>query len=245
MKVFKPLLLGFLLGLLIHPLEAFSAPSTAIVPNKIYSQQLPAEQQFSCSGSFINDSGLLLTAAHCVPFGTFETNVRVTKPNGSQDFVKGYVVAKDEAHDLALVQVEGVVTPDYFTVGENIHQGERVILAGFPAPDTYGYNLKSFNGEVQGLYDENIVVIKNTFVYGGMSGGTAYNSSKELIGVTDVAIFQDEELYEKNKHSDTAGIVLLDNVRAFLIKNKALNTSPKNPQVNPEFATVLLITVTK
>lgn len=140
-----------------------------------------------CSGTIVDDKGVVLTAYHCVASGRM-TSVQTRSGN---TYV-GETVAVDVKHDLALIQLREWSSNTAFSPlsvqNEQPNQGELVYALGHPlAPYERKPMLKGTlqwsvsQGIVSAIGDRLIQV--DAPLNPGNSGGPIVNESGEIIGV--------------------------------------------------------------
>ena len=139
-----------------------------------------------CSGSLIDEDGIILTAYHCVASGRYTT---VQTRSGAT--YTGETIAVDVKHDLALIQLQDWSTSTVALLevqSELPKQGELVYALGHPlAP----YERKPMlNGTLQWSISQGIVsavgerlIQVDAPLNPGNSGGPIVNNSGEIIGV--------------------------------------------------------------
>jgi S1-C subfamily serine protease len=161
------------------------------------------------SGYFINEDGYIATAAHVInPY---------TDPKGKKHYPKKleilykgkyrsvYVVATDQAHDVAILKLtpevttvlkylkkeEKVQTP-YFTYSTLPKQQDLVYVAGFPSVFEYGLWVHTTWGKYDAigsmLTTDDYLFFMNTRACHGNSGGAALNNKGEIVGTLDVGV---------------------------------------------------------
>ena len=104
---------------------------------------------------------------------------------------KGFVVAKDKAHDIAIVRI---VDKDFDSFGSipygigktNVEVGDNVFVLGFPMTDTMGEEIKLTEGVINAASgykgDESMYQISAS-VQPGNSGGPLINEEGTVIGI--------------------------------------------------------------
>lgn len=134
-------------------------------------RQLPFDRHGTCSGSFIDDRGDILTAKHCVTdFDKFEVQTcdhrRYT----------AVVVATSPVHDLALIHIAKYNTP-YFKLAEDVRRGEDIFTFGSPL----GITDIVTEGIIAKLDGDDTLL--DCGVLPGNSGGPVIDRNYELVGV--------------------------------------------------------------
>ncbi len=138
----------------------------------------------TCSGTFVEPSGLVLTAYHCVASGA---PVRVETRSGGRAF--GRTVAADPTHDLALVEVPalGPAAPTLPLRADDPALGDRLWAIGHPfAAAATG----AMEGTLRWSVTEGVVsAVGTTFVQTdaalnpGNSGGPLLDGAGQIVGV--------------------------------------------------------------
>lgn len=138
-----------------------------------------------CSGTFISGTEVL-TAAHC--FGRPTTDVWVRDPRVEWGF-RAHIVKLDPEHDLALLKVEKMANHPYAKIAKAVRVGEQVINVGSP----YRFEFLVSEGIVARLNFKTKefksgYTITTAMINSGSSGGGAFNSRGELIGVNTMSM---------------------------------------------------------
>lgn len=137
-----------------------------------------------CSGTFIS-SDEVLTAAHCFSRPTTDVWVR----GFDRISYRAQITKLDPEHDLALLTVKGLSNHPYAKLAKKARIGEQVINVGSPVIFEFlvsegivaalRYQDKSFKATY---------TITTAMINPGSSGGGAFNSAGELIGVNTMSI---------------------------------------------------------
>jgi S1-C subfamily serine protease len=148
------------------------------------------EQEYAhgvCSGAFINNSGLVLTCAHCVS-SRFLTKVFVKTED--ETAYPGYVVKISTDNDLALVQMLTNHYTPYFKLGKEVERGQQVLLFGSPLRLQHTVSV----GYIENIFDKgflgmpHVVAINSAPINGGNSGGPLVDLHGRLVGVGEGSI---------------------------------------------------------
>jgi len=140
-----------------------------------------------CSGSLIDDNGLVLTAYHCVASG--RKTVVQTRTN---DVFEAETIAVDVEHDLALIQIDDWVDSLDITPlilhADLPSQGEHVFGLGHPMAPLEARSV--FRGTLKWSISSGVVsAVGDRFIQvdaplnPGNSGGPIVNTDGEIIGV--------------------------------------------------------------
>lgn len=135
----------------------------------------------TCSGSFVDSLGTVLTCAHCLSHEGI-TKVYIKRENGE---VKQAVAAVlDKKHDLALLVTMFNHTP-YFHLGKQVKMGQEVLAFGAPLGAQHTMSV----GYVENLGKDVLsYIVHSAFILPGSSGGPLVNLKGELIGVNEATI---------------------------------------------------------
>lgn len=125
----------------------------------------------TCSGSFIDNKGDILTARHCVEgFDAFEV---VTS---DQSHYVASVVAVSPKHDLALLHVDRRHTP-FFEPATEVRRGQQVFVLGSPLGIT-----NTLSTGVIARLDGDVTLIDCSALPGN-SGGPLFDADGKMVGV--------------------------------------------------------------
>lgn len=138
-----------------------------------------------CSGTFVAGDKVL-TAAHCFSLAT--TDVWVRDPHVRWGF-RARILKLDPEHDLALLQVEKMANHPYAKLAAGARIGEQIINVGSPVI----FEFLVSEGIVAALryHDKTFkstYMITTAMINSGSSGGGAFNSNGELLGVNTMSI---------------------------------------------------------
>lgn len=157
----------------------------------------PAHGEATGSGFFINEKGYLITNAHVVSqtvalsiqlpsMGKERLDVEVIGVSFDRDMA--LLKLKDEAREK-LIKALGKIT--YLSLGDSnkVSRASRVMLMGYPLGQE---SLKSTVGVVSGIEHVNNRqhIQMDAPMNPGNSGGPAFNSDGEVIGINTGAIFE-------------------------------------------------------
>ena len=139
------------------------------------------------TGSFIDDSGTILTNKHVVVNSETGTNysfVMVRRAN-DENYVNAQVISVSENYDLAKIKIDSENTK-YFKFASNINNGESIYTIGNPN----GFGLSFTAGVISSssrivIYNaQEINAIQTDFVINeGNSGGPVFNKYGKIIGI--------------------------------------------------------------
>lgn len=136
----------------------------------------PVEGKAICSGAFVDDDGLILTARHCT-----EGVSRMEVLTSDHSVYTASFVAKSNAQDLALVRIDRHNTP-FFRLADTIVRGEHIFVLGSPMGETSVLS-QGFIAKLAGDF-----MVIDASVVPGNSGGPVYDDSGRLVGIA-VAVF--------------------------------------------------------
>ncbi|HEY6513559.1 MAG TPA: serine protease, partial [Burkholderiaceae bacterium] len=112
---------------------------------------------FRGSGFAVGDGTLVATGAHVVP-GTTELEaldrltVLIPGDDRAANTRAARVVMVDRTHDLALLKIDGPALPALpLAAGDNVQQGQGVLLLGFPIGGVFGYSTVAHQGIVAAI----------------------------------------------------------------------------------------------
>ncbi len=176
-----------------------------------------------CGGVVVNPTGVVATAYHCVTYGD---TLRVELRDGT--VLKGKVYARDPAHDLALIRVEGTGLPALPVRPEDPTVGERVYGLGHP----FG---GAASGKLEGLLawsaSEGIVgavgpwlIQTDAALNPGNSGGPVVDAQGRVIGIVSRKL-KAENLSFLAKSRDVDALVRSDDPGPWLGGNWGLGLS--------------------
>ncbi len=143
-----------------------------------------------CSSSFITSDGYIITAAHCYSSKKIE-GVYLDHTTGKAAVKSLRVIVRNIKRDLMILKMDGISNQAFFEIGRNLVLGDTVTLNGWPKPDIYGYDLKSYVGIVIDLnslvstesYTDQLRLEIEGKIGPGMSGGPVLNAKKQIVGV--------------------------------------------------------------
>jgi S1-C subfamily serine protease len=130
----------------------------------------------TCSGSFVDSFGDVLTAKHCVTgFDSWEVQTYDGKRYAA------IVVAKSVVHDLALLHIDRMNTP-HFTLAARATRGEPISVLGSPLGITDTLS-RGFIAKLDGD-----VTLIDCGALPGNSGGPVINDAGELVGLVNAGL---------------------------------------------------------
>lgn len=153
----------------ISPKEVFSLPESGRGRKK--ATPLPYLSRATCSGSFVTDTGDILTARHCVDIGS---DIEVTTYDRRS--YQATIIATSAVHDLALIHIDKRNTP-YFDLASDVQRGEPIAILGSPLSITDVLAV----GVVARIDGDRLLV--DCSALPGNSGGPIFNTQKQLVGV--------------------------------------------------------------
>lgn len=124
-----------------------------------------------CSGSFVTDTGDILTARHCAEKAK---SITVVRSDGRE--YKADIVAMSKKHDLALLHIDALNTP-YFDVADLTEQGQTIFTYGSPL----GLTGTLATGIVARLSGD--ITLIDCSVLPGNSGGPVFDVQGNMVGV--------------------------------------------------------------
>ncbi len=132
---------------------------------------MPYVRSGTCSGAFIDNTGDIITAKHCVDgFIQFEIVTYDAKK------YEAVVVATSSIHDLAIIHIDRRNTA-FFELADKITRGEKVFALGSPLGIT-----DTLSTGVVARVDGDMTFL-DCAVLPGNSGGPLYNAEEKLVGV--------------------------------------------------------------
>ena len=180
----RGMLIWFLSGM---PVKAHPGLDVDVVQEWLDAVVLLTNNGAFCSGAWIDDSGTILTAYHCVASGR-DTTVRT---RDGKEYRAG-TIAVDVSHDLALISVDSwsdspKIHP--FTVqSQSPSQGETIYALGHPLapyarkPMLQGTLQWSMSDGIVSAIGERLIQV-DAPLNPGNSGGPIVNLEGEIIGV--------------------------------------------------------------
>jgi len=142
------------------------------------------------SGFLVRADGTIATNHHVVA-GAKEILLKLVS---GETYRRAFLLADDEAKDLAILRIEGANLPFLLTGNSNeCKTGEEVILLGAPR----GLEQTVSNGLISGirLTEGGVKVIQTTAAASaGSSGGPLLNRRGEVIGVVSFSVLQGQNL---------------------------------------------------
>tara|TARA_B100000686_G_scaffold346224_1_gene432455 strand:- start:549 stop:1928 length:1380 start_codon:yes stop_codon:yes gene_type:complete len=154
--------------------------------------QIPKRIQniYSGTGFLFSSKDYVITNWHVVR-GTDNINVKFI--NGEK--IKAEVKLKDQENDIAFLKLERQpqLPPSNLKIGDSSHvkMGDKVFTIGYPAHFLLGDNPKYTEGVVNaisGIKNDTRVFQISVQIQPGNSGGPLFNSSGEVIGITQSSL---------------------------------------------------------
>lgn len=111
---------------------------------------------FRGTGFAFGSGNHIATNAHVLPELTLpdgpEVAVLLAKRNGENELRRAKVVAKDPAHDLAVLRIDGPPLPA-LEVGDSLsaHEGQNIAFMGFPIGGALGFSPVTHRGIVSAI----------------------------------------------------------------------------------------------
>ena len=140
----------------------------------------------SCSGSVVSDTGLLLTAAHCIDNYVDPSDIRVYLPHQNREY-KASVIKKWNQYvlDAAFLQIQETVKDlKYSRIKEDAPQpNQKVFAITYPG----GMQLMQSVGKIKEVEEQpyGFFVNTTTFFGSGSSGGALFSEQGEVLGLTN------------------------------------------------------------
>ena len=212
--------------------------SALLICGLAYVQQAHAADG-NCSGQFISSDGYIVSAAHCQGQ---KIVAAVFNPNTNEvEILPAEIVSIYNQKDLMVlkVNIEGAT---FLPLGSPTTAGQAIQVMGWSDPDEYGYDLKTYDGDV---YSSNMRMQEPYLigfiapVYLGMSGGAVVNSQHQLVGVIG-AMATHEDFQLSNGMSSFGLAVSTQDLTRYLHALK-LDQQPEQVGRNYKQAMVFLI----
>lgn len=124
-----------------------------------------------CSGSFIDDTGDIITAGHCVQEAE---SIEVLTYDGKSYLA--VVIATSSVHDLALIHIDRLNTA-YFKLAGTISRGEPIFIVGSPL----GITDTLSTGVIAKLAGD--ITLVDCGVLPGNSGSAVFDADGKMVGV--------------------------------------------------------------
>ena len=111
--------------------------------------------QFRGTGFAVGDGKLIITNAHTINRIEEDNRLkqlRIFNQRYQSKGIKVHLIAKDEAHDLALLKIEsGVLPPLILGDSANVKEGETVAFTGYPIGLILGLNPTTHTGIISAI----------------------------------------------------------------------------------------------
>ena len=167
----------------LYNLAKGTAPSTQ-KPPKV------TQSVYSGTGFLFSSKDYVITNWHVVRGAN---NIKVKFLNGER--IKANVAIKDPQNDITFLKLarQPQLPPSNLKIGDssNMKMGDKVFTIGYPAHWVMGDNPKYTEGVVNaisGLKDDPTVFQISVQIQPGNSGGPLFNSSGEVIGITQSSL---------------------------------------------------------
>ncbi len=159
----------------------------------VYIEALGAMCEWTGSGSIVGDGSLVLTNQHVAGSGECDLTVYLTDSTSTTptQSVNAEIVVADEALDLAVIQLRDASGAPFVATGRTPLQlssdvpklGDKLTILGYPGLG--GSTITLTSGDFSGVdRSETFEYLKTTAnMNPGVSGGSAFNSNKQLIGI--------------------------------------------------------------
>ena len=132
---------------------------------------MPLPGHGTCSGAFIDETGDLLTARHCVDgFAEFQVQTY------DHQIYTAVVVATSAAHDLAMLRIDRRNT-GYFELADRVFRGQQVFVLGSPLGIT-----DTLSEGVIARIDGDVTLLDCSALPGN-SGGPVFDKYDRLVGI--------------------------------------------------------------
>lgn len=139
-------------------------------------EKLPYLAGGTCSGSFINADGDILTARHCV-----EDNPQLEIITYDKRRYAGVLVATSALHDLAVIHIDRRNTP-HFSLATSVTRGEPVFVLGSPLGIT-----DTLSAGLIARLDGDVTFI-DCAALPGNSGSAVFNIDGKMVGVLNAGL---------------------------------------------------------
>ena len=159
----------------------------------VYIEALGAMCEWTGSGSIVGDGSLVLTNQHVSGSGECELTVYLTDSTSTTptQYVNAEIIVADEELDLAVIQLRDASGAPFVAAGRTPLQlssdvpklGDKLTILGYPGLG--GSTITLTSGDFSGVdRSETFEYLKTTAnMNPGVSGGSAFNSNKQLIGI--------------------------------------------------------------
>jgi S1-C subfamily serine protease len=159
----------------------------------VYIEALGAMCEWTGSGSIVGDGSLVLTNQHVAGSGECDLTVYLTDSTSTTptQYVNAEIVVADEELDLAVIQLRDASGAPFVATGRTPLQlssevpklGDKLTILGYPGLG--GSTITLTSGDFSGVdRSETFEYLKTTAnMNPGVSGGSAFNSNKQLIGI--------------------------------------------------------------
>ena len=145
---------------------------------------------YAGTGFMFSGKGYVITNWHVI---RGMNSIKIKFLNGEK--INASVLLKDAENDIAFLKLEKTpqLPPSNIRIGDSskIRMGDEVFTIGYPAYQILGENPKYTRGEVNalsGINDDPRVFQVSVQIQPGNSGGPLFNSSGEVIGITQASL---------------------------------------------------------
>lgn len=124
-----------------------------------------------CSGSFVDNNGLIITAGHCA-----QDAASIEVVTSDNQHYEATIVATSSTHDLALLHIDRHGTP-HFNLAEKVKRGQQIFILGSPLGIT-----DTLSTGIIAKLDGDVLLVDCSALPGN-SGSAVYNADGEMVGV--------------------------------------------------------------
>jgi len=176
----------------------------------------------SGSGFVLNKAGYILTDQHVVARCGLVT---ARLASGAAEAAE--IVAIDKTNDLALLKASPAIgVPVAFRSGQAIHQGDPVVLVGFPLNGLLASDLNVTTGSVSalsGLQDDTRKLQFTAPTQSGNSGGPLLDQTGAVVGVAEMTLNSLALAVTTGAQSENANFAIKDSVVETFLDSKGIS----------------------